>query len=72
MTALCRFEKRTLKQIDIYPVDLGFGQPRSQRGRPMLAVGELAKSILDRVARVSAPFGTAVQQQAGYAVIYVD
>ena len=72
MTALCRFEKRTLKQIDIYPVDLGFGQPRSQRGRPLLAVGELAKSILDRIARVSAPFGTAVQQQAGSAIIYLD
>ena len=25
------------KQIELYPVDLGFGRPRAQRGRPLLA-----------------------------------
>jgi hypothetical protein len=38
----------------------------------MLADGELGKAILERVARVSAPFGTVVRQQAGHAVISIE
>jgi poly-gamma-glutamate synthesis protein (capsule biosynthesis protein) len=72
VAALCRFDKLALKQIEIFPVDMGFGRPRSQRGRPMLADGELGKAILERVARVSAPFGTVVRQQAGHAVISIE
>jgi poly-gamma-glutamate synthesis protein (capsule biosynthesis protein) len=72
MVAICRFEKQTLKQIDLYPVDIGYDRPRSQRGRPMLADGELGKTILDRVARVSAPFNTKIDQRDGRGIIRVD
>jgi poly-gamma-glutamate synthesis protein (capsule biosynthesis protein) len=72
VAALCRFDKRELRRIELYPVDMGFGQPRSQRGRPTLADGALAQSILARLAKVSAPLGTVVQQQGDHAVINVD
>jgi hypothetical protein len=49
-----------LKEIRIYPVDLGYGKPRWQQGRPMLATGAVSKEILDRYQRLSKPFGTRV------------
>jgi hypothetical protein len=38
----------------------------------MLADGELGKTILDRVARVSAPFNTKIDQRDGRGIIRVD
>ncbi|MDX3904464.1 MAG: CapA family protein [Pigmentiphaga sp.] len=56
--ATCQFEAGKLAAVHLYPVDMGFGRPRAQRGRPMLARGESARRILDRMARLSRPFGT--------------
>jgi poly-gamma-glutamate synthesis protein (capsule biosynthesis protein) len=71
MVAVCRFERQKLKEIEIHPVDMGFGRPRSQRGRPLLADERLGKIILDRVARVSEPFGTRIEQRNGRGAIHV-
>ena len=56
--AVCRFEKTKLKEIKIYPIDQGFGRPRPQRGRPVLAEG--AERVIDRVARLSKRYGTEI------------
>jgi poly-gamma-glutamate synthesis protein (capsule biosynthesis protein) len=56
-----KFEGGKLKEIRIYPVDVGYGKPRWQQGRPMLAEGEVAQEILERYQRLSKPFGTQVQ-----------
>jgi poly-gamma-glutamate synthesis protein (capsule biosynthesis protein) len=56
-----QFESGKLKEIRIYPVDVGYGKPRWQQGRPMLAEGEVASEILERYQRLSKPFGTTVQ-----------
>ena len=69
MVAICRFEERALRTVELYPVDLGFGRSRPQRGRPLLADAELGKTILDRIARMSEPFGTPIQQVDGRGVI---
>jgi poly-gamma-glutamate synthesis protein (capsule biosynthesis protein) len=58
MLAVCEFSAKKLKEIKIYPIDQGFGRPRPQRGRPVLAEGELAARVLERVARLSARYGT--------------
>ena len=65
IVAICRFEKQGLKQIELLPVDLGFGRPRPQRGCPLLADEELSQRILDRIARVSEDFGTRIEQKNG-------
>jgi hypothetical protein len=52
--------KRELQRIDLYPITLGFGGSRPQRGRPLPAGGELATTIIDRVAKLSKPLGTNV------------
>ena len=71
LVAVCRFEKRRLKEIEVYPVDMGFGRARPQRGRPLLADEKLGKTILDRVALMSEPFGTRMEQRNGRGVIHV-
>lgn len=69
MAAICRFDNRRLSHIDIYPVDVGYGRPRQQRGRPMLADAELGKTILHRLAQLSAQFGTVIEQQEGHGIV---
>jgi len=56
----CVFRDRALAGLCIRPIDLGHGLSRAQRGRPVLARGDVARDILDRVQRLSAIFGTEV------------
>jgi len=45
----------------LHPIDLGYGRPIPQRGRPVLAEGEVAKEILIWVKNASEPFGTNIE-----------
>ena len=57
--AAVAFQAHRLCEITLHPLDLGFStHKRSQRGRPVLAEGEVAQEILERVQQRSAPFGT--------------
>jgi len=56
-----KFESGKLKEIRIFPVDLGYGKPRWQQGRPVLADGEVAQEILERYQRLSKSLGTRVE-----------
>ncbi|MBI4312565.1 MAG: CapA family protein, partial [Chloroflexi bacterium] len=58
---LITFKNHELAEIKLYPVDLGFGRPRSQQGRPLLADGAEAKEILERFQTFSKPFGTDIR-----------
>jgi poly-gamma-glutamate synthesis protein (capsule biosynthesis protein) len=69
MIARCDFGNRTLQRIEIYPLDLGFGKPRWQRGRPVLADEKLGQEIVEKVSRLSKRRGTEVQWQDGRGVI---
>jgi len=39
--------------VRLYPLDLGHGRPRAQRGRPLLARGDIAQRALARIDRLS-------------------
>jgi poly-gamma-glutamate capsule biosynthesis protein CapA/YwtB (metallophosphatase superfamily) len=67
--ALCRFENRRLTAVELYPIEMGFGQPRSQRGRPLLAEIERGSAILERIRRLSSAYGTPMELREGKAVI---
>jgi poly-gamma-glutamate capsule biosynthesis protein CapA/YwtB (metallophosphatase superfamily) len=69
MFVACAFEKNKLREIKVYPIDQGFGRPRPQRGRPMLAEGEVANRVLERVTRLSARYGTTVHARDDIGVI---
>jgi len=69
--AECKFHHGMLKEILLYPLDLGYGKPRSQRGRPVLADEELGKKIIDRVKELSKKLGTEVSFKEGRGVIAI-
>jgi poly-gamma-glutamate capsule biosynthesis protein CapA/YwtB (metallophosphatase superfamily) len=71
MFALCEFDSKKLKEIRIYPIDQGFGRPRPQRGRPVLAEGEVANRVLERVIRLSKRYGTKVTARDGIGIIEI-
>jgi poly-gamma-glutamate capsule biosynthesis protein CapA/YwtB (metallophosphatase superfamily) len=54
------WEGRELRGIELIPISLGWKDARHRRGRPRLAEGDEARSILDRFATLSHPFGTTI------------
>jgi poly-gamma-glutamate synthesis protein (capsule biosynthesis protein) len=56
--AVCDYAGGRLQEIRLYPLDLGFREPLSQRGRPLLAEPRLSEEILENLQQLSAPFGT--------------
>jgi poly-gamma-glutamate capsule biosynthesis protein CapA/YwtB (metallophosphatase superfamily) len=69
MFAVCKFNAKKLKEIKIHPIDQGFGRPRPQRGRPLLAEGEVANRVIARVSRLSQRYGTKVLNRDGVGII---
>lgn len=49
------------KRATLYPLYLGWDNPRSQRGRPALARRDIARRILERVRALSKPYGTEIR-----------
>ena len=64
-----KFEGGKLKEIRIHPVDVGYGKPRWQQGRPILAEGEVAQEILDRYQRLSKLLGTRVDIENNVGIV---
>ncbi|HKJ01197.1 MAG TPA: CapA family protein, partial [Longimicrobiales bacterium] len=60
VVAMPVFKDRRLSEVRLYPVGLGYGLPRGQIGRPMLADPALAKAIIERLQKLSEPFGTQI------------
>ncbi|MEM8933612.1 MAG: CapA family protein, partial [Acidobacteriota bacterium] len=58
--ALVSIERPRITDIVLYPVTLGFGEPIWRRGTPSLAHGDAAREILDKVVRLSEPYGTEI------------
>jgi poly-gamma-glutamate capsule biosynthesis protein CapA/YwtB (metallophosphatase superfamily) len=62
-----RFEKGRVVEIRLHPVDLNYAARGADRGVPRLATPEVARTILERLQRLSQPFGTriAIEQNVG-------
>jgi poly-gamma-glutamate capsule biosynthesis protein CapA/YwtB (metallophosphatase superfamily) len=54
------FAGERLAEVELHPITLGFGEPLDRRGTPRLAHGEEARSILEGLAGLSAPYGTRI------------
>ena len=61
VVGVCHYEAKDLKEVKLYPIDMGFGRPIPQRGRPVLAQGQGAHEILQWLQQVSEPFGTEIE-----------
>lgn len=71
VVAVVRWRGDALEGITLHPITLGFGKPRTVRGRPMLAEGELARKIIGDLTERSKAFGTTVAWKDGVGVVQV-
>jgi len=69
--ATVRFQDGELEAVELHPITLGHGLDRPQRGRPLLATGELARKIIDETREYSQPFGTEITFENGIGVIRI-
>jgi poly-gamma-glutamate synthesis protein (capsule biosynthesis protein) len=67
--AVTKLKASAVEEIRLYPLDLGYQKPRSQKGRPMLAESDLAEKILERLSSLSAQFGTKIAIKDGMGII---
>jgi poly-gamma-glutamate synthesis protein (capsule biosynthesis protein) len=54
------FDGDAVAAVELFPITLGFLEPRHDRGTPRLARGEEARKILEKVAALSKPMGTEI------------
>jgi poly-gamma-glutamate synthesis protein (capsule biosynthesis protein) len=71
VVAMPRFVGRKLTELKLYPITLGYKQPRLERGRPMFANLELSRKIIADVTRLSAPFGTGIEFRDGIGIVTI-
>ena len=69
VVARCDYRGGQLRRIELHPIDLGHGRPRSQRGRPVLASAEVGQKVIERIIRLSKPFGTTIRSEKGVGVV---
>ena len=61
MIAVCKYDKGTLQEVLIYPTEGRAELSEADSGVPRLADPVKAKEILERLRRLSAPFGTKIE-----------
>jgi poly-gamma-glutamate synthesis protein (capsule biosynthesis protein) len=68
VVAVPTFQGQRMVDLKLYPIELGHEQPRSQRGTPRLADAEKGRWIIERLAELSAEFGTRIVYRNGIGV----
>ena len=68
------FENGQLTEVRLYPVDLGqdLSRPFSRTGIPMTPSPDMAERVLEKIQRLSKPFGTKIVIENGVGVIRVS
>jgi poly-gamma-glutamate synthesis protein (capsule biosynthesis protein) len=72
VVAITTFRGEKLEKIELLPIELGQNKPRSQRGRPVLVVGEAAREIIEGLAKLSEPYGTKILFRDGRGIIVIE
>jgi len=66
---ICRFCDGRLQEIRIYPLSLGFGFSRPQRGRPALAPPPLGAKVIERLTNLSRSYGSQIAWRGNYGTV---
>jgi poly-gamma-glutamate capsule biosynthesis protein CapA/YwtB (metallophosphatase superfamily) len=69
VVATTRFEKGQLAEIRLQPIDLNYTARGADRGVPRPAAPDAAQSILQRLTRLSHPFGAQITIERGTGVL---
>lgn len=72
LIALSKYDQGKLQEVRLYPVDAGYNSVISRRGVPHLASAEVSQRILQRVQKLSEPFGTKISIEGNVGVIHVQ
>lgn len=70
LVAFPRFRGKELVELTLQPISLGFGKPKNEYGRPMIADAQLSQKIGNDLIQRSKPFGTVITMKDG--VAHVD
>jgi len=65
------FRNAVPAQVHLTPITLGFGLTRPDRGIPRLADAAAGTRILQRLQKLSAPFGTKIEIKDGKGTILI-
>jgi poly-gamma-glutamate capsule biosynthesis protein CapA/YwtB (metallophosphatase superfamily) len=60
---------RSLKEVRLHPISMGFGQPRIKRGQPYPSPANEADQIMKDLQELCEPFGTSVQYKNGVGIL---
>ncbi|ESZ68713.1 CapA family protein [Mesorhizobium sp. L103C105A0] len=71
IVTVSRFEQNQLAELRLVPVELGYSERLANRGVPRLATKPKAEVILERLQRLSKPFGTHIAIENGIGIIGV-
>jgi hypothetical protein len=69
VTPRMEYEGDKLKELRLYPIELGQDKPRSQRGRPVLADEKMGAKILGVIKKLSEPYGTEITVEDNVGVV---
>jgi poly-gamma-glutamate capsule biosynthesis protein CapA/YwtB (metallophosphatase superfamily) len=69
--AINRYVHGRVSEIRLYPIDLGVSKQGAARGVPTLAGAALGRRTLERLQRLSQPFGTHISIEKGVGIIRV-
>lgn len=72
LLARCEYRDRRATAVRLYPCDLGFRRSRAQRGRPVLARGDVANRILERTKVLSEHLGTKIAIDGETALVTME
>jgi len=71
VVATTKWDGGRVSEIRLYPIDLNYGARGANRGVPRLASPGVARTILERLQRLSKPFGTTIAIEQNVGVIRV-
>jgi poly-gamma-glutamate capsule biosynthesis protein CapA/YwtB (metallophosphatase superfamily) len=60
VVAVAQFRQGQLSELRLYPIDLGYGRPLTASGTPRMAGPDQGRSILERLKKISSPYGTQI------------
>jgi hypothetical protein len=69
VTPRMEYEGDRLRELKLYPIELGQDKPRSQRGRPVLADEKMGAKILGVMEKLSEPYGTKITVKDNVGVV---
>ncbi len=69
VVAEASFVHGDLSELKLHPIVLQHDLPRAERGMPVRADAQQSKAILDRLAKLSEPFGTKITQEGDVGIV---